>query len=541
MVYDIMLIHPPAVYDFRERITFPGPIAYTVRESTNQFIIPPIGMFSIAEYLERNGYKVFIDNLGSRMVYDRSFDVRTHLKKSDAKVYAVGLNWVVHSQGAIEIARLCKEFHPNSMVVLGGMTATVFHLEILKNFDFVDAVIRGEAEISLLNFVNILEKCREVRAVPNITVRDKCKRIAIGDLRKSDIDINQFEFTRLDLIEPKTPFFSKDMPPNFCIPICRGCTYNCVSCGGSSYSYRTYLNRNKPSFRSPDKIVEDLEKLNAQGIKMVFLFQDPRMGGKRYHEELIKKLQTANTRILHFSMELFEPANKEYIGSLSKIGIPLTLTISPESGVDSVRIAHGRNYTNNELFKTIQICQKYKDTVHLTVFFMLGLANETLETVNETLKLWERICIINKSFKNVNYAFGPMILLDPGSLAFDHPEKFGYKLVFKNLKDYVMGMSMPSWHQWISYETKFLDRAKIADLIIKLIEYSINLREKHGIHDRIQAFKEHLYYVLANRLIIKKVEEAMKHPNELERQLKLRMLKETIDKHLIQLAISNNI
>jgi hypothetical protein len=84
---------------------------------------------------------------------------------------------------------------------------------------------------------------------------------------------------------------------------------------------------------------------------MVFLFQDPRMGGKRYHEELIKKLQAANTTMLHLSMELFEPANKEYIGSLSKIGTPLTLTISPESGVESVRIAHGRNYTNNELFK----------------------------------------------------------------------------------------------------------------------------------------------------------------------------------------------
>jgi hypothetical protein len=153
----------------------------------------------------------------------------------------------------------------------------------------------------------------------------------------------------------------------------------------------------------------------------------------------------------------------------------------------------------------------------------------------------EKICIINKRFKSVNYAFGPMILLDPGSLAFDHPEKFGYKLVFRNLKDYVMGMSMSSWHQWVSYETKFLDRAKIVDLIIKLIEHSINLREKHGIPDRIQAFKEHIYYVLSNRLIIQKVEEAMKHPNELERQLKLRMLKETIDKHLIQLAISNGI
>jgi len=90
-MYDVILIHPPAVYHFRKRIMFPSPIAYTVRESTDQFIISPIGMFSIADYLERNEYKVLIDNLGDRMVYDYSFDVERHLEKSEAKVYAIGL------------------------------------------------------------------------------------------------------------------------------------------------------------------------------------------------------------------------------------------------------------------------------------------------------------------------------------------------------------------------------------------------------------------------------------------------------------------
>ena len=38
------MIHPPAIYDFREKTIFPGPIAYTVGESTEQFVIPSIGM-----------------------------------------------------------------------------------------------------------------------------------------------------------------------------------------------------------------------------------------------------------------------------------------------------------------------------------------------------------------------------------------------------------------------------------------------------------------------------------------------------------------
>ncbi len=65
MQYDVLLIHPPAIYDFRKRITFPGPIAHTLAESTDQFITIPFGMLtSIADYLDRNGYKTFVDNVG---------------------------------------------------------------------------------------------------------------------------------------------------------------------------------------------------------------------------------------------------------------------------------------------------------------------------------------------------------------------------------------------------------------------------------------------------------------------------------------------
>ena len=73
-------------------IVFPDLIDYTVRESTGQFIIPLIGMFGIAEYLERNGCRALIDNLGERVVYERTFDVERRLRSDEALVYAIGLH-----------------------------------------------------------------------------------------------------------------------------------------------------------------------------------------------------------------------------------------------------------------------------------------------------------------------------------------------------------------------------------------------------------------------------------------------------------------
>ncbi len=261
MTYDAVLIHPPAIHDFRKKAIFPGPIAYTVGGSTVQFIMPPVGMLSIADFLDRNGYRVVVDNLGERMVSSASFDVEKYIQNLSAKVYSIGLHWCVHSQGAVEIARLCKRLHPEAMVVLGGLTATVFHEEILRKYPFVDAVIRGEAEKPFLSLMRALEDRQDLINVPNLTFRDQAGGIVSVPLMKPDVDLDDYEFTRLDLLEPKRSIFTPGMYPSWVIPVCRGCTHNCVSCGGSAYSYRTYLGRDKPAFRSPEKIAEDLNKL----------------------------------------------------------------------------------------------------------------------------------------------------------------------------------------------------------------------------------------------------------------------------------------
>jgi radical SAM superfamily enzyme YgiQ (UPF0313 family) len=136
----------------------------------------------------------------------------------------------------------------------------------------------------------------------------------------------------LDLLEPKEVIFRKDLPAHWMIPICRGCTHNCATCGGSAYSYKKYLGRCKPAFRSPEKIAWDINRLGEQGVELIFLFQDPRMGGGKYWRQLFTSLREGITQKVKLSMEIFEPANEEYIKAISEIGVPVTLTVSPSRG-----------------------------------------------------------------------------------------------------------------------------------------------------------------------------------------------------------------
>ncbi|GBC75234.1 Hopanoid C-3 methylase [archaeon HR06] len=521
MGYDIIFLHPPAIYAFSKKAIFPGPIDNTLLNCTPQFIVPPIGMISMAEYLKRNGAKVRIVNLGEYMLLSQSFDVEKFIKGNYANVFAIDLHWCNHSQGAIEIAKICKRLHPNSFVVLGGLTASCFALEILQKFPFIDAVVRGEGEEVILKFLNSFK----LDNVPNLAYR-KDKKIIVNPIELIAQDLDKYEFAVPELLEPgnlSTTGLSPDgkIVKWWGIPICRGCAYLCHHCGGSSLSYDSLFNRKKIVFRSPKKIVEDLNKLVERGFKNIFLFQDPRMGGPSYYRSLFKELREAKLDIDLLGMELFIPASRDYLELMK--GIPLSLSISPESAVEEIRIPHGRHYSNDSLLTTINICRELK--IKLGVFFMVGLGKERPETIQETLLFCEKIYREdreNRSKEEEKLFLGPLwckpemallILLDPGSLGFNFPEQAGYKLIFKNFEDYYKGLSLPSWHYWMSYETIYMGKEELIEWGLYALEKLFYLQEKYGLYEKGEdraLLNYERFKIRVNRAIIPLVDKIMK-------------------------------
>ena len=70
---DFVLLHAPSVYDFRKESILYGPISDLV-PSTPVFELYPIGFTTMAEYLERHGYRVRIVNLAVRMLNEPRFN-----------------------------------------------------------------------------------------------------------------------------------------------------------------------------------------------------------------------------------------------------------------------------------------------------------------------------------------------------------------------------------------------------------------------------------------------------------------------------------
>ena len=140
---DLLLLHAPSVYDFRKMSIFYGPISDMIPSST-VFEMYPLGFLTIASYLQKQGMRVRIVNLAVRMMKDRSFSVPRFLASQHPRAIGIDLHWLPHAHGALEVAKIVKEIHPDVPVILGGLSSTYFHQELI-GYPQVDYVLRGDS------------------------------------------------------------------------------------------------------------------------------------------------------------------------------------------------------------------------------------------------------------------------------------------------------------------------------------------------------------------------------------------------------------
>jgi len=264
---DLILLHAPSVYDFRRKTILHGPVSDLVPPSP-VFELYPIGLTSIAEYLERAGYRVRIVNLAVRMLKDKNFDAKAMVKRLKAPVFGIDLHWMVHCHGAIEVARLVKKYHPEAKVVLGGLSASYFYRELLQ-YPEIDYVLRGDStEEPFRQLMDCIVKRGEPEAVPNLVWRNSQGRTQENPFTHVPDNLNDVltdyyqnmvrsVFRYRDLAS-HIPFKDWLRYPITAVLTCRGCNENCVICGGSAAAFRNSFNRQKTVSRLPELVVRDV-------------------------------------------------------------------------------------------------------------------------------------------------------------------------------------------------------------------------------------------------------------------------------------------
>ncbi|MFX1256959.1 MAG: radical SAM protein, partial [Promethearchaeota archaeon] len=333
--------------------------------------------------------------------------------------------------------------NPNVKIILGGLSASYYHDQILKYYKDIDGIIRGEGEIPFLKYIQEINRKKSLDSVPNLSYRDSLNHIKVNPISYIAKNLDELNFTNLSLLKNAKQYFEnsrKIIGISGIIPIGRGCPFNCPFCGGGQRAQQKSTGRNSVILRSPEKVIEDINNiLNNYKIPSLFFGHGTYPANLKYWERLFRLIQKEKFDIcgdleiwrLPFPKEMWKIFKKTFARRHSSISIS-PRTISNKVHQKIAKICDPTfSFPENQINDLIKNANLFltKLRIWLTIGFPFQTFSDVIKDFNFVTKCILKygksnskpITIMNESY----YAF-------PGSPAHEFPEKFGIKLKYNS-------------------------------------------------------------------------------------------------------------
>ena len=461
--YDILFIYPPRFF---------GRDFWKLSERAF-YMSTPMGLFGIADELEKEGFSTKILNLPLEIYLNKNWTLENLLKGMNAKVYAISLHWVLGSYGAVEVAKICKKIDPSAKVVFGGFTASYFDLEIMKKFPFVDYVVRGDGELPLVELTKKLSRKLPLDGVPNLTFR-RNKRIVRTQTTYVANSIDDISFAGLKFLHHWREYLrivKETMGLPFCVTVGRGCPFNCPFCGGGQKATEIINRRRKVLLKSAEKVVEDIKTLvQIANVKSVYFGHGAYPQSTSYWERLFKILREEKVDI-GADLEIWRlPIDRIFLKEFSKTFNLNTSSLGFVTYPKRVRALLGPltdpflNYEEGDFHRLVE--EAMANEIPLRLWFTIGNPFETVNDLFENIALVTKALIKNEKGRGHVSFYNTPVTISPGSPAFENPREFGIDLesrsfidfydLFKNTRFTLGEIDVP-----INYRTQFLSKRAI--------------------------------------------------------------------------------
>ncbi len=368
----------------------------------------PLAILSLGSYLEQHGIEV------------EYFDERIHRKdrfkeliKRDPLLVGLSTMTCFQIKNTLRLAKLARNRAPYIPLVWGGTHPSMMAEQTLES-GFVDFVVKGEGEQTLLELVQTLQRGE----------RDFSGINGLGWKRNSSITMNQDrEF--LDINDLPFPYDGKgkdilleyirrsgDTLENIGYESSRGCPHKCGFC------YNVYFHKNVCRVKTVAKVREELVKLKALGVHKMTFYDDTFLAGKKEMMKSILPLLNemdfrwiANVRINTF--------NKELLAQFQDSGC-VYLFFGVESPDDEILKFIRKGQNRRMIDEGIAVVSQ--GNIPTLYSLIIGLPNETEEQMNKTLDFADEI---RRRHPGAEVPIQPYVPL-PGTLLYEEALKSGF-------------------------------------------------------------------------------------------------------------------
>jgi radical SAM superfamily enzyme YgiQ (UPF0313 family) len=309
--------------------------------------------------------------------------------------------YIWNKEYVVEIVRELKKVLPNVEIILGGPEVSYKWEKFMANMPEVDALLLGEGEKVILNFLTKKDK-----KVLGVVYRENGEIIFNGiEPIIENLDIVPFPYEDWEL-EDRTKIFYYESS--------RGCPFSCSYCLSSIDKTVRYY--------SLDRVKKDLKRFLDSPIKLLkFVDRTFNLKKERYMEIwqfLLENYREGITFHFEINANIFDDETLDFLEKVPKgyfqfeIGVQ---SINPETMVAIKR--------NNILDKLAHNVRRISRNIHLHLDLIAGLPYETYDIFKDSFNY-----VYNLKPEMIQLGF---LKLLKGTQMYDEVEKYQYKYYSK--------------------------------------------------------------------------------------------------------------
>lgn len=321
----------------------------------------PVGLVSLAAYLEHQGYDVTLANY-SHIGCRRAVNAILHMKPDLLGVSLFSHNRIV----TLQLIRALKKAQPQTIVIVGGPHATFLADEIIARYPEIDYLIAGEGEKACAHIVQRIMQGK----------RDQTKIIRSGLIDNLDSLPAPGKFSgKLIGIDPKQQF-------SF-IVTSRGCSHQCVFCCSPQLWQR------RVRYRSAEHIVEEMKFLHKKYGIIYFSLRDDNF--TLHRERVLAFAQMLQSQRLYFLWNCqarVDTVDEEMLVAMKRAGLE-HIQYGVESGSEKILALYKKYTSLKRIEETAAITRKVG--INLSVYLMVGMTGEVRSDIALTKALIKKI------------------------------------------------------------------------------------------------------------------------------------------------------
>jgi anaerobic magnesium-protoporphyrin IX monomethyl ester cyclase len=339
-------------------------------------IMPPIGLVSIAAYLERRGICSAVIDCYARPDSDRF--IRDHLLAE--KPAFLGLSCTTSSfLDGVRVTKFAKSILPNLRVVFGGPHVSALKERVLQNFPEIDFCVVGEGEQTLADLIE--DRSNKLGGIQGLVYQEAGGGVCFTGHRTDRIELDTLPLPAYEKLHgyPETyklPIFNYPKTPNTSCVSSRGCPYACSYCDRSVF---------RRSFRhnSAQYMYEHLRYLKERfGVRHVSFYDDQFTFDRKRIEDFSRMLIDRPLGMTFNCAARAEHIDEDLLRQLKAAGCWM-MSLGIETGDEALLAQHRSNSDLRLLADKIHLIKQAG--IRTKGLLMMGLPGETKGSIKKSM------------------------------------------------------------------------------------------------------------------------------------------------------------